>query len=180
MSASHKKKIDGLIKLGAVDAAARYEELCRHDLAACESPIEELLLATLYLHKDGNEFEVVFMGCCKPDRRFAKDGAILIYQQAKIGCYRADFLIHDCSYPLEIQRPRWMVVECDGHDFHEKTKEQAKHDKRRDRYFQSQGHKVLHFTGSEIWNDASACAEEIYNQLAISDEWRNRNVEDLG
>ena len=46
-----------------------------------------------------------------------------------------------------------LIVECDGHDFHEKTKEQAKKDKQRDRYLITSGFYVLRFTGSEIWND---------------------------
>jgi len=53
-----------------------------------------------------------------------------------------------------------VVVECDGHEFHERTKEQAARDRSRDRSSQTKGHKVMRFTGSEIWADAFACAEE--------------------
>jgi very-short-patch-repair endonuclease len=44
-----------------------------------------------------------------------------------------------------------VAVECDGHDFHEKTKEQAQRDKEKDRFLQSKGWIVARFTGSEIY-----------------------------
>lgn len=46
-----------------------------------------------------------------------------------------------------------LVVECDGHDFHERTKQQAARDRSRDRRLQAAGFTVFRFTGSEIWND---------------------------
>mgnify|MGYP003580046510 CR=1 FL=1 len=78
-------------------------------------------------------------------------------------------------FPKSHGKPRWMIVECDGHEFHERTKQQARRDKQRDRFFQSIGYKVLRFTGSEIWADPDECASEIIEQLACDDEWRNRN-----
>ncbi|MCL6443424.1 MAG: endonuclease domain-containing protein [Alicyclobacillus sp.] len=68
-----------------------------------------------------------------------------IYPQHRIGRYTADFLVTWGQYKF--------VIECDGHDFHEKTKEQAAHDKKRDREMTSMGYIVMRFTGSEIWND---------------------------
>jgi hypothetical protein len=52
------------------------------------------------------------------------------------------------------------VVELDGHDFHEKTKEQARRDKARDRELSSLGWRVLRFTGSEVFADAGKCMRE--------------------
>lgn len=46
-----------------------------------------------------------------------------------------------------------IVIECDGHDFHEKTKQQVARDKKRDRAFQTDGFTVLRYSGSEIVND---------------------------
>lgn len=54
-----------------------------------------------------------------------------------------------------------IIVECDGHDFHKKTKEQAQHDKERDRKFTQNGYKVLRFTGSEIYRDPFKCSLEV-------------------
>lgn len=60
-----------------------------------------------------------------------------------------------------------LIIELDGHDFHQKTREQVEHDKRRDRWFAAKGLHVLRFTGSEVWRDASAVVAEI---LAFFDQ----------
>lgn len=53
------------------------------------------------------------------------------------------------------------IIECDGHDYHERTKEQAMHDRARDRAFQAAGIPVFRFTGSEIYNNPFGCAGEV-------------------
>lgn len=63
--------------------------------------------------------------------------------------------------------PDCLVIECDGHDFHEKTKGQAKHDKERDRNLQLEGFRVMHFTGSEVFKDSDKCADQIMKMLEI-------------
>lgn len=74
--------------------------------------------------------------------------------QEKIGNYTVDFLI-------EVHEKKYIVIECDGHEFHEKTKEQAKHDKERDRFLQKEGYPVYRFTGSEIFNNPLHILSEI-------------------
>lgn len=84
---------------------------------------------------------------------------ILLYitPQVKIGRFCVDFLMaYESCIPCKFE---FIAIECDGHNFHEKTKEQAAHDKARDRELQSGGIRVLRFTGSEIWKDALGCAE---------------------
>lgn len=72
--------------------------------------------------------------------------------------YRTDLEIH-----VEVDGgDRVYIIECDGHDFHEKTKEQAQRDKSRDRAFISSGSTVIRFTGSEINRDVDACVEEVF------------------
>lgn len=113
----------------------------REDLRAlvgrCESPIETRLLAAIYGLLIGH------MG---------QSGWTLRVQEL-VGPYRADILV-----VLENVR---IVVECDGHAFHERTREQSTRDKRRDRFFAEQAYTVLRFTGSEIWADPVACAEDV-------------------
>lgn len=58
-----------------------------------------------------------------------------------------------------------LVIECDGHEFHSQTKEQAKKDRSRDRHFLVRGVPVMRFTGSELWNDAPGCVLEVMNCL---------------
>lgn len=74
--------------------------------------------------------------------------------------YRVDIAL-DCSFK---GKNHSFAIECDGHEFHEKTKEQAARDKQRDRDLQSLGYRALRFTGSEIWNRPSKCA---YDALKI-------------
>lgn len=66
-----------------------------------------------------------------------------------------------------------IVIECDGHDFHEKTKEQASRDKRRDREFQTAGFIVLRYSGSDIVNDPTQMRIDILN-IAIPG-WNKEN-----
>lgn len=58
------------------------------------------------------------------------------------------------------------VIECDGHDYHEKTKKQAKRDKERDRNMTQLGYTVIRFTGSEIFENPIVCARETFNIIA--------------
>jgi very-short-patch-repair endonuclease len=84
---------------------------------------------------------------------------ISISPQAVLRPYRVDFLITHCDTPYS--RCKGVVVECDGHDFHEKTKEQAARDKSRDRDLQERGYQVFRYAGSEIWRDPIACARQV-------------------
>jgi len=51
-------------------------------------------------------------------------------------------------------------IEIDGHQWHEKTKEQARYDKERERRLVAAGWKILRFTGSEVFNDPHTCVTE--------------------
>lgn len=74
--------------------------------------------------------------------------------------FRVDFLFVAPNFGNS-HDPFLIAVECDGHDFHEKTKEQAAADKARDRELVAAGITVLRFTGSEIWKDEEKCAQEV-------------------
>lgn len=78
--------------------------------------------------------------------------------QKQLGKYRVDFLVDKCVFLREGgYKNVEVVVECDGHDWHEKTKEQAKRDKSMDRYLQDLEFRVYRFTGSEIWQTNGQC-----------------------
>jgi very-short-patch-repair endonuclease len=75
--------------------------------------------------------------------------------------YRVDFLVE--LFVTLNGGPRGtyrLVIECDGHDFHERTKEQAARDRSRDRALLSAGCQVIRFTGSEIFKSAAKCGGE--------------------
>lgn len=69
--------------------------------------------------------------------------------QFTIGKYRVDFLIQYTDGP----QPNQVVVELDGHAFHDKDKAQRAYEKGRDRYLVANGYRVLHYTGSEVVSD---------------------------
>ena len=81
------------------------------------------------------------------------------------GKFRVDFAILD--------RTSRIAIELDGHDFHERTKEQAQRDKARDRALTKAGWLVIRFTGSEVFADAHRCVDEA---LALSRSRRERLI----
>jgi very-short-patch-repair endonuclease len=81
--------------------------------------------------------------------------------------YRVDFYAEKLKPGDEAIK---LVIECDGHDFHEKTKEQAAKDKKRDRELIKCGYKVIHFTGSEIYKNAFNCVDEALTVLGCRKE----------
>ena len=97
--------------------------------------------------------------------RGANDAApfhVYVTRQIEIAPYFADFvLVYREGGESNL---RFVVVECDGHDFHERTKKQAQHDKRRDRFLQAEGFPVLRLTGSEIWRSPIKTAGIVVSQ----------------
>lgn len=76
--------------------------------------------------------------------------------------YTVDFLVR-CHAGAEVFRE--IVIECDGHDFHERTKDQAKKDRSRDRALTNAGFTVLRFTGSELYREPYQCLEELESAI---------------
>jgi very-short-patch-repair endonuclease len=151
--------------------------ICAHTnevgVECCDSPIEAILIIALQAETEygfGAFKYVKFV--CKPPVDFYDDDiynldhiaengfrTLFVQHQAQLKGWRVDFLINVASqfsgniYPL--------IVECDGHEFHERTKEQAAKDRARDREFQAKGFTVFRFTGAEIYRDPCKCAVQI-------------------
>jgi len=158
--------------LEALAADHKYKEL--DDLSEliniCESHIEVALgLALKMLNCVCVATEVIFNvygdNLSLPEQ--IAPTRVVINPQAKILSYRVDFLATSSVLDFQTRAfiKRSVIIECDGHDFHEKTKEQAKRDKKKDRELQAKGYRVFRFTGSEIWNNVFQCAEEVFNFL---------------
>lgn len=125
-----------------------------------ESPIERLLFSEIYAASIFWMDGMTVLG--RPwkfgEDRFYSTHGVICYLQGAIGPYRADF-VFDVLMPGKERKI--YVVECDGHDFHERTKKQARFDKRRDRYMAARGITVLRFTGQEIHESAEGVWREI-------------------
>jgi very-short-patch-repair endonuclease len=91
-------------------------------------------------------------------------GGLYVFPQCQFNDWRVDFLIGLNEPP----KHRWLIVECDGHDFHERTKEQAAKDRSRDRAYQARGYGVFRFTGSELSREPLRKAGEAYSWLMQS------------
>lgn len=133
-----------------------------------ESPIENLFFrAVIVANCIGVSWFRLAIGPTAP-----KDNAVLVMEtQASLhGILRADFLFTVTSDDGVISR---LVVECDGHEFHERTKEQAERDRSRDRALQERGYTVFRFTGSELHRDAFACARQVL-RWAENAAWRKQ------
>lgn len=120
-------------------------------LLDCESPIEQML--ALGFANIGLELTNLF-------NPFVD--IITIEKQKEIICgkskYRVDFFI---PVHYSNREPIGFIVECDGHEFHQKTKEQVERDNARMRDLQKAGYEVIRFSGTEIWNRPIKCALEV-------------------
>jgi very-short-patch-repair endonuclease len=129
------------------------ETLMSGAFAACQ--IKPTLYPVKLISFQDSEFEWLHG---QKDHTFSPYG-IYIFPEVKVGNYRVDFL---CMATPELPERQkfYLAIECDGHEFHEKTKMQAARDKARDRFIVGQGIPMMRFTGSEIWRDPMACAEQ--------------------
>lgn len=142
-----------------------------HDLLLlCGSPVEQMLLFEFKTVFDGHVVDGLEHDRSKLVGTLIFPGVewahINIYPQYPIplegkNC-TADFMFEIADWRSGRRTVHFrLVVEVDGHDYHEKTKEQARHDKQRDRAMMKTGVYILRFTGSEIYRDAIEAATEV-------------------
>lgn len=130
----------------------------------CESPIEIRFMDALFaISPYGSlpidQYSRDLKEIC--DNGLPKLSRLYVFPQYQIRLersYRVDFLLA-AEYPQgNIVK---IIVECDGHDYHERTKDQAKSDKSRDRDLVANGYAVFRFTGSELHKSPFKCSQEV-------------------
>lgn len=98
--------------------------------------------------------------------------------QRQVGKYFVDFAVSILDHfvnelprhPFELLEkindlvPHY-AIEIDGFEWHDKTREQAEADKKRERYIQSQGYIVLRFAAREVIRDPDSCVNEVRDRL---------------
>jgi hypothetical protein len=101
----------------------------------------------------------------RPHLDVASDATVAGYRIDLVVCYYDSSIpIHECA----AGRTAILLVECDGHDWHERTPQQASRDRARDRdIYRRTGLAVLRFTGSDIHRDADSCAVEILETAVV-------------
>lgn len=160
-SSTTEQKLDNAIGSWMAEQRRRLDVF----LERCGSPIERLFLLALVNNGDG---ELLYdMSRFFEGRRHAESIGtdedpiisvhyIYVYQQFPVCVDEQNFRLDFAFFC----RSAKLGIELDGHDFHERTKEQVQKDKSRDRLLQGAGWRVLRFTGSEVWRDAAHCAQE--------------------
>lgn len=152
--------IDRAADLVAKVEAERFGQnmFCDLLLKGMASPIEDLFWIAMYAQCRANYEEF------NPDEALSADGpvpvGVYVKPQVTIGRYRVDFLV--TRVPLakgQLVAP--VIVELDGHDFHDKDKKQRAYEKARDRHFVKCGYQVLHYAGSEVVADPFKVAHEV-------------------
>ena len=135
-------------------AMAHFRSQWERQLGRCESPIESIFLA---------QFCAAAIDLGYGVGRTVKVPAetIVVKPQAWVDRWRVDFLITFDFFGDMIE----IVIECDGHHWHERTKVQAAKDRARDRALQSTGYEILRFTGSEINGAPLGCASEVLDRI---------------
>lgn len=126
----------------------------------CESPIE-VALGAAFLVADRLYYLRPNLGVTlawASDEKSYRADAVLLIPQFPWNGYRIDFALRVPQY-----RCGYIFIECDGHDFHERTKEQAARDRAKDRLIQQAGYPILRFTGSEIYRNTGNCADQIFD-----------------
>jgi very-short-patch-repair endonuclease len=127
----------------------------------CESPIEKIIGSELLFATDG--YETIRYALAGEDRPPAIDGwGTYFFPQATIGGSRIDFLVV-CYHSGATSK---LAIECDGHDYHDKTKAQASRDKARGRAITASGIPVYRFTGSDIFYRSEECRTEIEGYIS--------------
>jgi hypothetical protein len=171
----------------------------REAVAMCESPIEKAVLyALVRVYGFRMAWRWPTISCGLPGTN--GDGRLMavliderhlgsfvhrlhLYPQVTITTpggqpYRLDFVLHLEVLDRENQKAHvnsvLIDVECDGHDFHERTKEQAERDRRRDREVQQVGYFVARFTGAEIAREPELVAMDLVGMAARLDEAKRR------
>jgi very-short-patch-repair endonuclease len=101
------------------------------------SPIEKVLLLGLFEWRQVEDFPFVGIAHQFEESPFFIDIALLTKASHRV------------------------ALEADGHDWHEKDKEQIAHDRRRDRALQLRGWYVARFTGYEIHRSLDSVMKEL-------------------
>jgi very-short-patch-repair endonuclease len=131
-----------------------------------ESPIEQLFfIAANALAESENER-------LNPDPYYNNKGVeilgpgLYMNYQHQIGKYRVEFVFAVRRGGKAEEFPS-VVVELDGHDFHDKNKQQRSYEKARDRHLVKAGYKVVHYTGSDVVKDPFKVAFEVFELAGV-------------
>lgn len=101
----------------------------------------------------------------------------VLYPQHQIGRYRTDFMLRPWDHfdsliikvPLPILRELYgrlplYAIEIDGFKWHDKTRQQAEDDRKRERIIQEHGYTVVRFAAREVLRDPESCTKVMHDR----------------
>lgn len=122
----------------------------------CQSPIEKIFIFAYDIVVANEDFLINEVFYLTSQKRISANGHK----------YCADFYFDTDELPNVVyEHELKLVVECDGHDFHEKTKEQVEKTNQRNFDLQKEGYEILHFSGSQIYQNPIKCASAVFEYI---------------
>lgn len=117
-----------------------------------KSPIEQIFITAFDLYQLFNNKDYIFLISQKEIKINKKK-------------YIVDFLFETDEFINKYNTTKKIIIECDGYEFHQKTKEQVQNDNEREYNLKMAGYDVLRFSGTQIYNNPIKCAEDTYNYI---------------
>lgn len=136
------------------------------------SNIKERIVPTTFYENTKSPIEQIFKTAFDLYIKLLKKEDIFLFSQQEIIVnkkkYIVDFYFEKDQYVNPFDTNKKIIIECDGHEFHQKTKEQVKHDNEREYNLKMAGYEIIRFSGSQIYNEPFKCAEDAYNYIMKS------------
>lgn len=148
-----------------------------------ESPLELVMLSAVYAAKRSMRFHESTGAEMVQYLLRDKGLAYVLRAAVPIGSYRADMVLQaefeEGIFPSG-KAPAAVVIECDGFNYHDKTREQACRDRARDRYMQREGFVVARLAGDEILERPFECVFDVFDLALRGIVTVNRDVHQNG
>lgn len=124
-----------------------------------KSPIEQIFITAFEIYCKYNNKENIYL--------FPQKEVICNKKRYYIDFeFEADDYLSHLILGEKIKNPNFkLAIECDGYEFHQKTKEQVQRDNEREYDLKMAGYEVLRFSGTQIYNKPLKCAEDTYNYI---------------
>lgn len=134
-------------------------KLWEDEFCSCNSPIEKIFMMA---------FNIVSI--LRKEELREGDFGVALFPQFEVKTehkkYICDFIATIESMNMNVN----VLIECDGHDFHQKTKKQVEYDNEREYEIKKQGYDILRFSGSQIYNNPFKCANDVFDYLLLKEE----------
>lgn len=156
-------------------SSSDFNAAARKAYQKCQSAIEKVFYVAFVTLMEANHLCPLSRAVNLPNGWELNNG-IEVVPQAQLGEYRVDFLLNfygetflrnrATGKTLPPQPLRRLVVEVDGHGFHDRDAEQRAYENERNRFLQKEGYEIFHFTGREVNSNPMKVALDCLSCLA--------------